>query len=209
MRMCWKRILPVFAVFTLALSGQPALSADKEQHVPDEGAFELIILRHQAVRDDLHLSDSQWKRLKEHAARQWKKAQELAERPEKQRRERFEAMAKENRKLLKETLKPDQHKRLHQIAMQVAGLLMVTHSEIAEELNLTPEQKKKAEALQEEARKEFRKAIHSEATEGREKHMEDMRQVNRKRLMSILTDKQKEEWKRMRGKKFTGDLSKD
>jgi uncharacterized protein YchJ len=209
MRMCWKRILLVLAVFTVALWGRPVLSADKEQVVPDEGALEVILMRHKAVRDALHLTDDQAKEIKEFATRQWKKAQAMADLREEQRREKFDAMAKENHKFLRDTLKPEQHRRLHQIAIQVAGLLMVTHPDVAKEIHLTAEQKKKAEHLQEEARKEFRKEIHSEATEGRETRMEEMRQANRKRLMGLLTPEQKAKWKKMAGEKFTGDLSKD
>ena len=79
-------------------------------------------------------------------------------------------MTKEDEQFLDEILTAAQHKRLDQITLQVAGLLWIKRPEIAAELKLTDEQKKKAAEYQEEARKEMEELLHS--TTRRDRHAE-------------------------------------
>ena len=76
-------------------------------------------------------------------------------------------MAEENQKFVNEVLEPAQCKRLNQITLQLAGLMWVTHPDVAAELKLTGVQKAKAKAYQEEARKEMRKGMHKRIQAGR------------------------------------------
>jgi Spy/CpxP family protein refolding chaperone len=125
---------------------------------------------------------------------------------ESERDREFEKMAKANQEFIQNTLRPEQVKRLNEIAMQVAGLLWVMRSDVASALNLTDEQKQKIRELHREARKEAQEALRSVNRAVEEEKFRDMRQANRRRLMSILTDEQKAKWKEMAGQPFRGVL---
>ncbi len=176
----------------------------------EEGAVEVVLLRHKAVREELKVSDEQAGKIKEFAGGQWKKAQAVHELPKDKQEARWKAMTKENEEFLHKTLSAEQLQRLQQVGMQVAGLLWVTRPDIARKLELTADQKKKIHAMQKEAHKEMHEVVHGSGSEKEkaEKYKE-LSETNRKRLLGVLTDKQKAEWKEMAGKKFTGDLSKD
>ena len=52
---------------------------EKAKLVPEEGAIELVLLRHKAVRDDLKLTHREARKIHEFTEEQWKKAQEAEE----------------------------------------------------------------------------------------------------------------------------------
>ena len=180
---------------------------DDESIIAREDAIEVMLLRQQAVQQDLKITDEEGKKIHEFATRQWRKLRDMKGLGEDERNRRFEAMAKENEQFIKDTLKPEQRKRLNQIAMQVAGLLWVMRSDVASELGLTDEQKQKIREAHKEAHKEAKEAFRDAGSgEIKEEKLNEMRMASRKRLMSILTDEQKGKWKEMAGEKFTGRL---
>lgn len=181
--------------------------SQKKGLVAEEGAIQVMLLRQQSVRDELKLTDDEAKKIHEFADRQWKKAQHIHEKLEaKEHHAKYEDMTKENDRFIHEILEPAQLKRLNGITMQVAGLLWVTHPEVAAELKLTDEQKQKAKVLQQEARDEMHDLIHVQTKEGRDEKLAQLRQTSRKRLDSLLTDEQKARWKEMAGEPFRGSL---
>jgi hypothetical protein len=201
----------VLALAAAGLWTTPARPADKdkdEEALPGVGAVEIMLLRQHSVREDMKIGDKEATRINDFASRQWKKAQELDKLSGKEQDEKFDALAKENEKFLDEILKPEQRKRLNQITMQLAGLLYVTKPEIAAELKLTDDQKKKAHELQQEAHKEAQAILRSNKDrEVKKEQLEEMRMANRKRLMGLLTDDQKAKWKAMAGEPFKGELN--
>lgn len=203
MRHCWKGIV-VVAVLAVWTAGVLA-----DHLVPEEGTVQVMLLRQKSVQDDLKLSEDQVRKIHHHAGGQWKKAQDVIKLDPKERKEKFAKMGEENEQFIKDTLSPAQHKRLHQITLQVAGAMWVTRPEIASELKLTGEQKKQARHLQHEARKEFEELLYStKAEERREKHQAHCKACTAK-IAKLLTDEQKAKWKELRGKPFKGEIQID
>jgi len=216
----WVLVAVVLAI--VAVCAEPARPAQKEKDkaakkakhkeklVAEEGAIKLILLRHKSVRDDLKLTDKQADKIRDFASRQWKKAQSVSDIQDKEKREsQWKAMGKENQKFLRDALSKDQFKRLEQIGMQVGGLAWVTRPDIARELKLTADQKKKAHELQKKAHKEMHDILHGEKVKDPDAKLRALGKTNRKRLWDLLTDDQKATWKKLRGEPFKGDLSKD
>jgi len=191
------------ALLVCAAVARPA--DDDEKIIAREDAIEVMLLRQASVQRDLKISEDEGKKIDEFATRQWRKVRAMKDLDEKERDRRFEGMARENEQFIKETLKPEQRKRLNQIGMQVAGLLWVMRSDVASELGLSDDQKRKIRETHEEAEKEAREALRA-GGELREEKIRELRMTNRKRLMSVLTDEQKNKWKDMAGPKFEGQL---
>jgi hypothetical protein len=212
-----KWALPAAALAVVALCGQPARPAQKdtkkergrEKLIAQEGAIEIVLMRHKAVRDDLKLTDQQAAKVREFASKQWKRAQEVGGLPTDKQASTWKEMARQDEQFLRDTLSADQRMRLEQIGIQVAGLLWVTRPDVARKLNLTDEQKKKAREVRRTAHKEMQEAVYGGSDEGREARIRAQVKANRKRLMDLLTEEQRATWKRLAGPPFKGDLSKD
>jgi Spy/CpxP family protein refolding chaperone len=193
----------LFLVLTVVLVGAAvARPADDEKIIAREDAIEVMLVRQKSVQEDLKVAPEQRQKIHAFADKQWKKFQAMRA----ERNRGFEAMAKENQDFLKNTLTPEQCKRLNQIAMQVAGLLWVMRSDVAAELKLTDDQKQKIRTLHREAHKEAQEALRSNNGTVEEEKFRELRQTNRKRLMSVLTDEQKTKWREMAGEQFRGEL---
>jgi len=191
----------------LAVCAAVARPADKDEAiVAREDAIEVILLRQSAVQHDLRITEGERKKIDEFATKQWQKVKQMKDLSEAERTRRFETMAKENQQFLKSTLKPEQQKRLNQIAMQVAGLLWVMRSDVASQLSLTEEQRGKIKNAHAEAEKDAKEALRS-GGEVRDEKFNELRTKSRHKLMSILTDAQKTKWKEMAGHKFDGKLA--
>lgn len=197
-------IISAVGLATLAVFAPPAYSATKL--VPEEGAIEIILLRQDAVRQDLQLTAEEAKKIDEFCDTQWTKAQEISELNESERDKTFAEMTKENERFISETLTKEQRKRLDEIMLQVAGLLWVTRPEVASRLELTAEQKKKAETMQQIARDETEQLLHATKDEQKDAKLRELRQTSRERLMSLLTDSQKTKWRQMTGQPLRGEL---
>jgi Spy/CpxP family protein refolding chaperone len=194
------------ALAALTMWSAAACPAEDEKVIAREDAIEVMLMRQKSVQDDLKITPEQSDKIHAFADKQWKRVRAMKDLSEAERNRGFEKMAKANRDFLKNTLTPEQVKRLNQIAMQVAGLLWVMRSDVAAELNLTDEQKQKIRELHDEARKEAQEALRSNNGSVEEEKFREMRQSNRKRLMSVLTDEQKAKWKEMAGTPFRGQL---
>ena len=200
-----KVICSVMVAVALVMLSGPVLAAGKM--VPEEGAVEVMLLLQPAVCKDLNLSQDKRDKIYNFASAQWKKAQTLSDLDEKERDKKFKDMTKENEKFLDDILSKDQKKRLNQILLQTAGLLWVTRPEIARELNLSSDQKKRAADLQQEARDEMEELIHQTSDEQKDAKLRELRKTSRDRLMTLLTNEQKSKWKELAGEPFKGELS--
>jgi len=199
-------------MWTLALAALiawsvPTRAADeKAKLVPEEGALQVVLLRHKAVRDDLKLTHREARKIHEFTEEQWKKAEEVEKLPDAKERDRkFEEMTKENEKFLNEVLTPAQNKRLDQITLQVAGLLWINTPDAAA-LKLTDEQKKKAAKYQQEARKELEELLHSTTRRDRHAELRKLHETSKKRLLELLTDEQETKYHELTGPPFRGEL---
>lgn len=199
----------LLVLLAAALWVGPARPADEDHHlIATEDTVEVMLLRQKSVQHELKIDADEGKKIHAFVSKQWHKAQELAKADKEEREKKFDAMAKENEKFLDECLKPDQRKRLKQIAMQRAGLLWIARSDVATELGLNADQKEKVKALHKEAHKEAMEILRShEGKPIQREKLHEMRMKDRKRLMSILTADQKTKWKEMIGDEFKGDLN--
>lgn len=201
----------MMALIAIGACEIPARSADdKPRPVPEEGALQVVLLRHKAVRDDLKLTHREARKIHEFTERQWKKAQAVEELADaKERDRRYEEMTRENEQFLDEVLNGEQHKRLDEITMQVAGLLWVTRPKIAEALRLTDEQKTRIAEYQAVARKEMEDLLHSETRRDRQAELRKLHETSKKRLLDVLNDEQETRLHEMMGPPFRGELKFD
>jgi len=183
----------------------PARPAD-EKMVPGEGAIEVMLLRQKSVQADLKLTSDEAKKIHAFTTHQHKKAEAIHEGSEGAREAKYQELARENENFIAEVLEPAQIKRLHQIMLQKAGLLMVTQPKVAAALGLTQEQKAKALELQQETHKEWVELHHATSKEDRPAKMHEHQTNSRKRLMAILTDEQEARYKEMSGAPFEGKI---
>lgn len=174
--------------------------------VAEAGASHLLLLRQKSVQEELKLSADQVKKVNDFTTRQWKKAQDVIKLDQKERADKFAKMNEENEHFLHDTLKPEQHKRLHQIGLQVAGLAWLTHPDIAAELKLTDDQKKKVMHEQHEALQEMEDLLYSAKPEQRKEKHQALSKAAAERVNKVLTDEQKAKLKEMKGEPFKGEL---
>ena len=199
--------LALAALVAWGATARPAEMKAEKTMVPEEGAVQVMLLRQKSIQEALNLTPDESKKIYEFTARQGKKAQRAEELSPAEHDKAYDEMAEENQKFVNEILEPAQRKRLHQLTLQLAGLMWVTHPDVAAELKLTDEQKAKAKAYQEEARKEMHDMIRSETGAGKEEKLRELRATSRKRLLELLTDEQETKWKEMAGEPFTGELN--
>jgi Spy/CpxP family protein refolding chaperone len=174
--------------------------------IAEEGAVELMLLRQQSVQDELKLSKDQVDQIDAFAEGQWKKAQDIHQLEPEKAKPKWEELGKANEKFIADTLKPEQHKRLEQIGMHVAGVIWVLDPKVSKGLSLTDDQKTKIRELHKAARKEVEEVMHSADKAGREGKMEELKKAHRKELYAILTEEQKAKWKEMAGEPFKGKI---
>jgi len=206
MRSLW---IGTLATVVLALSAPPAHSDDSDRMVPEEGAVHVMLLRQKCVREALKLTDDEARTIREYNARQWKKAEEIHKLAPDQRRAKYEELTRDNEQFLDRVLDPSERKRLDEISLQVAGLLMATGPKVSSQLGLTDQQKQQLKRHREEARTEMADILHAKSKEGREEKLAELRKTSRKRLMDVFTDEQEAKWKAMIGTPFEGKFKYD
>ncbi len=195
----------VCALMILTLSAAPLRAAEKM--VAGEGAVEVVLLRQQSVQKELKLSKEEVDAIHTFGEEQWEKARSANLVGEKERNHKFAEMSKENEKFVKETLTKDQHKRLHQITLQMAGLLCLSRPEVAAKLNLTDEQKKRALHLQKEAHREAEELIHVTKKAQKLEKLRELHETSLNDIAELLTDEQEAKWAEMIGPVFKADLA--
>jgi Spy/CpxP family protein refolding chaperone len=206
-----------FGMWALALAvsvlcAAPARPADEPQKnkgktmIAEEEVVELLLLRQKAVQEDLKLSSSEADKIAEYTSKQHDEARKVLDLPEADRKAKFDRLAAQNEEFLTGHLTADQRKRLNQIAMHEAGLLWVTRSSVARELNLTDQQKQKARDYQKEARDKLLEVMSGATKESRREKLAALRKDNHDKLMSLLTDEQKAKWQKLAGEPLKGEL---
>jgi hypothetical protein len=104
-----------------------------------------------------------------------------------------------------------QRKRFHQLELQQAGGNALTRKDVADELKLTDAQKKQIGDIQQTANQARRDAMQGVDFQGmspedRQKFtakMQDVQKATNEKLVGVLTDAQKAQWKDMQGASFT------
>jgi len=198
----------MFALTVLVLGTAATRADDKGENrmVPEEGAIEVMLLRQRSVREDLKLSQGEANKIDQFTRQQWTKAKEIAKLPEAQHDSKFKELAKENDHFIDENLTKEQRHRLKEIELQVAGLLCLSRSEIARQLKLTDEQKKRVVTMQKEGRQELEDVLYTTRPEERTEKMAELRRTSRAKMLELLDDDQEKTWAQMQGKAFKGEF---
>jgi len=195
----WTLVLAI-----LALGAATGSAADKM--VPEEGAVEVMLLRQASVREELKLSHDEATKIHNFTREQWEKAKALSKLPEAERDKKFIELTKENDQFIDKTLTKAQRKRLKEIELQVAGLLCLSRPDVASELKLTAEQKKRVPDMQKEGRQEMEELLYTSKPETRQQKLAELRKTSRDRMLKLLSEDQGKTWAKMQGKPFTGEL---
>ena len=194
-----------FGLTILAFGAAPLHAAGKM--VPGEGAIEVMLLRQDSVQKELKLTEPEIEKVNKHCAHQWEKAQAVSKLSEKEQTVKYTEMAKENAHFVEATLTKEQQKRLHQVTLQIAGLLCLNREDVSRKLKLTAEQKKKLPQLHKESHQEVEDLLYVTKKEEKRAKLRELRETSHKRLLELLTDEQEVTWKEMIGAPFTGDLA--
>ncbi len=125
-------------------------------------------------------------------------------------RKRMEEQAKKSKAKLGEILLPHQLERLEQISLQMTmrmGLAMaLNNEELLAKLKITPEQKAKLETIRNESmaamREMFQGGGDNADRDAMRQKMEAARKEVETKAMAVLTDEQKAELEKMKGKPF-------
>lgn len=111
-------------------------------------------------------------------------------------------------KAVNEILDATQQKRFRQLELQQAGPSAVTRKDVADELKLTEEQVTKIREIQTKMQEETRAArqgVDFQDADARTKMTEKVQEIQKtsgEKVVALLTDKQKEQWKGMLGESF-------
>jgi hypothetical protein len=113
--------------------------------------------------------------------------------------------------VLKETIKEDQRKRLHQLELQQEGAFVLWHGdvEIGNDLKFTDEQRKQFMAVVEDMQKKIAPLAKAAQSGGDPQEIwpkiMKIRREHEGRIVDLLTDSQKKQWKEMIGKPLDPD----
>jgi Spy/CpxP family protein refolding chaperone len=201
-----KRLFQIGLVLAIAAVACGTAQAQQRQR-PGGGAGgfggPLFLLGQKSVQEELKLSDEQVKQVKELADKQRESLQGLRDLSQEERQTKMQEAAKTNDKAISKLLKPEQYKRVRQIALQQQGSRALSNEEVAKALKISEEQKDKIKEIQTKAFEEMRGLGRDE--EARKKRQEMMKATN-EQVMGVLTAEQKTKLKEMQGEPFTGKI---
>jgi Spy/CpxP family protein refolding chaperone len=202
----------VLAVAVLALTASAAQAQRGGGRGGMDGMSPLMLLYSKSVQEELKLTPEQLKQLEEAQKKQFEAFRGIGQLSEEERIKKFQELNKEGNKTVHEILKPEQTKRLHEIALQHQGPRAITHPDhgekLSKELKLSDDQKKQIHDIYEEVGKEARAAFQGaggDRAAGQKKAAELMKAAHEK-VMGLLSDEQKAKWKELEGEKFKGEI---
>jgi hypothetical protein len=108
---------------------------------------------------------------------------------------------------IKETLNPDQRKRLRQLELQQEGTLALGRPDVADELKLTEKQHRQLEAIVLDLQKNVQPLVQQAQEGGKSEEIAHqvmkLRKEHEARIEALLAEPQKKQWRAMLGKPFT------
>jgi serine/threonine protein kinase len=166
----------------------------------------LLLLEQPSVREELELSEDQARQVARLAARRraafWDSPDVSLERW----RAKFEELAAQEKAVL-EGLRPEQARRLKQIAWQEGGASAFGDPELLEALGLTEEQGERIRAIRDEARRAAWVLPRPGGPRPEDwKKAADSWKAAHDRVMAVLTAEQEARWKELTGEPFKGEI---
>jgi len=178
---------------------------------PAGGMNKMMLLRNSAIQEEIALTAEQKEQLidwnESFQEKLQAKTKDIPREDFRKRMEIFTELSKEGDKELSKLLKPEQLKRLEQIAVQAQGNFALQNPEIQEKLGITEEQKEKFKEITAESGKAMRELFGGgrpdpeKFQEIREK-MQAMQKKVGEQMQEVLTSEQKAKWKELIGEPF-------
>jgi eukaryotic-like serine/threonine-protein kinase len=166
-----------------------------------------MLLQQESVQKDLKLSDSQVKKVQELGEKMREKFEELRDLEPEERGKKMRELTAENDKAIANILKPEQEKRLHQIAYQQQGPDAFSNPQVVKALGLNDTQKAEIQKINEDFRSERRELFQGgPPDEETRKKMRELEKTASDKIMKVLTSEQKTKWKEMEGEPFKGEI---
>jgi hypothetical protein len=189
----------------LALLAAPALADQPSKGIPQLSPF--MLLYNKDVQKDLNLTADQINKLTQEMDAQKSTRQGFSDLNDNERNAKTKEWNQRVERIVNETLKSDQSRRLRQIACQVYGPICFCRTECADELKLTPDQRAKCKQIVEDTWKQASNNFkpNGDRSDAMKKRS-DMVNRAKNQMMSLLTSAQKDTWKQMCGSPFTGEI---
>ncbi len=170
-----------------------------------------MLLGNKGVQSELKLTDEQKTKVQEFTTKTREKMREAfqsAAGDREKMQEAFKEIASETEKFVKDTLKPEQQKRLKQIQRQQVGIRAFQEEDVAKALKLTDEQKSDITKLSEDIGAQMREMFQSaqgdpEKMRENRKKIETLNKEAMDKVQKMLTADQKKEWKELTGEPYT------
>ena len=195
----------------LAVVTAPALPAQVRPGLGlgQDGRSPVLMLANQkSVHEELKLSDDQIRKVAEIGKAMRLKAEDITETVPKERMKKAMELFKGAEKDVFAMLRPEQAKRMRQIALQQQRLARAFENpDVAKVLQLSEDQTKKMREIRESAAKETTKL--SEGAKSRDevqKKRADLAKATEEKLLKVLTDEQRVRWTDLLGEPFRGEL---
>jgi Spy/CpxP family protein refolding chaperone len=167
------------------------------------------LLRRPEVQTDLKLTDDQKSKIETmlNQLREERQGafQDLRDATPEERQKVLDKWQADETKRVNGILNADQQKRFRQIGLQQAGPMALTRSDVADELKLTDDQKKKVQEIV-NAQNEQMRSIFQDAGGDRDAartKMEALRKDTNDKITALLSEEQKTKWKEMQGTPLT------
>ena len=205
----------------VAADAPPALAGRPVAPVPDESRRQLVeafgptfLIFRDRVQAELNVSAEQKEKLQDRLAATIQEASAFFQKrdgdnPDERQKALHEYRQIAQKKLaafLKETLRPEQLKRLRQLELQHDGAFALGHPDIGAELNITDEQRKQFVALVQEMEGKMQGLMKEAQLAGNPQEIRPkalkMRHEYGRRVEAILSDGQKQRWHEILGKPF-------
>jgi hypothetical protein len=192
----------------------PQLPDEVRKHVVEAlGGGSFLVFRDK-VQEELKLSDKQKDKLLETVRDYAQETKNLFDKiadlkpkePEKELRSHRQKSHEKLARLLKETLKAEQLKRLQQLELQQQGPFALDRPEIRKELQITDKQLEKVMGAIQEMQKNIEPLMKKVQSGGNPEEIRPqvmkIRKDHEGRIGAILSDAQQKQWKKMLGKPF-------
>jgi len=195
----WAVVLSVPAIWVAAAwSQEPAL--------PEGTTVRLLLLRQKSVQKELAISADVAQKIMAFTDQQSEAFGKALGMDKADRKKAVARLEKQNKKFLADTLSAKQTTRLDQLHLQLTAPYQLTRPKAAKALDLTEDQQQKLKALHTEHRKEMADILFGKGTEGRAEKFAKLREKTGKMILSILTEKQQAQARKVAGPPFMGEL---
>jgi Spy/CpxP family protein refolding chaperone len=116
--------------------------------------------------------------------------------------EKVRTQAEDTRAAIEKTLRPEQLKRLRQIAMQNTGVQALSDKTVQKDLKLSSDQIAKIKAIGDDVMKKLREAFSGGNLQDAGSNLRDLGKDAERDAMNVLTEDQIMEWEKLKGDKL-------